>query len=85
MGKFKPYLNPVLPEVNGQKFDIFPLMKYPADSNGVSSANYYHPKGQGIKPLSTGGGLNPKLHYSNTPALREFDPRPLEREGIHRL
>jgi len=27
-------------------------MNYPAASNGVSSGNYYRPKGRGIKPLS---------------------------------
>jgi len=33
------------------------LMNYPAASNGVSSGNYYRPKGRGIKPLSAEGGL----------------------------
>ena len=33
-------------------------MNYPAASNGVSSGNYYRPKGRGIKPLSAEGGLN---------------------------
>jgi len=32
-------------------------MNYPAASNGVSSGNYYRPKGRGIKPLSAEGGL----------------------------
>jgi len=33
-------------------------INYPAASNGVSSGNYYRPKGRGIKPLSAEGGLN---------------------------
>ena len=35
-------------------------MNYPAASNGVSSGNYYRPKGRGIKPLSAEGGLKNK-------------------------
>jgi len=33
-------------------------MNYPAASNGVSTGNYYRPKGRGIKSLFAKGGLN---------------------------
>ena len=32
-------------------------MNYPAASSGVSSGNFYRPKGRGIEPSSAGGGL----------------------------
>ena len=32
-------------------------MNYPAASSGVSSGNFYRPKGWGIEPSSAGGGL----------------------------
>jgi len=43
-------------------------MNYPAASNGVSSGNYYRPKGRGIKPLSAEGGLK-KMEHSDTITL----------------
>jgi hypothetical protein len=42
-------------------------MNYPAASSGVSSGNFYRPKGRGIEPSSAGGGLK------KTSLLPEFD------------